>query len=65
MCNKKGQKIAKKAPRKSGFGGRQVGAFSIFWLRHTGIPFSFWRFFAFLRKKARLRGWCNTTPVRR
>jgi len=49
---------------KTGFGGRQVGAFSIFRPGHTGIPFIFWRFFAFFRKIGRLRGWCNTTPVR-
>jgi len=55
---------AQNRPPKSGLGDRQVGAFSVFGVWHTGIPFIFWRFFAFLRKIGRLRGWCNTTPVR-
>jgi len=43
---------------------RQVGAFSVFGLGHTGIPFIFCCFFAFFRFFCRFRGWCNTTPVR-
>jgi len=55
--------MTKKGPPKSGLGDRQVGAFSVFWPRDTGIPFIFWAFFDFFQKIARLRGWCNITPV--
>jgi len=60
--DQKCQKRAKKQAPKSGLGDRQVGAFSVFWLRDTGIPFIFWRFWAFFQKIVRLRGWCNITP---
>jgi len=56
------QKRARKQPPKSGLGDRQVGAFSVFRLRDTGIPFIFWPFSLFFRKNGRLRGWCNTGP---
>jgi len=48
--------------QKSGFGGRQVGAFSVFRSGDTGIPFIFWQKTLFFHKIARLRGWCNITP---
>jgi len=60
---KKDQKMTKKQPPKSGLGDRQVGAFSVFWPRDTGIPFIFRPFLLFFHKIARLRGWCNTTRV--
>jgi len=60
---KMGRKRARKWPQKRGLGGRQVGAFSVFRARHTGIPFIFWRFSLFFQKIDRLRGWCNITPV--
>jgi len=56
------QKRAQKQPPKSGLGDRQVGAFSVFRLRDTGIPFIFWPFWLFFQKNGRLRGWCNTGP---
>jgi len=54
--SKIGPKMTKKGPPKSGLGDRQVGAFSVFWPRDTGIPFIFWAFFDFFQKIARLRG---------
>jgi len=57
------QKRARKQAPKSGLGDRQVGAFSVFRLRDTGIPFIFWPFWLFFQKNARLRGWCNTEGV--
>jgi len=57
-----GQKTSKNSPQKSGLGGRQVGAFSVFGARHTGIPFIFSLKTLFFRKMSRFRGWCNTTP---
>jgi len=56
--------MAQKQPPKSGLGGRQVGAFSVFWPGHTGIPFIFSAFLLFFHYFARFRGWCNITPVR-
>jgi len=50
------EKYTKKGLPKSGLGDRQVGAFSVFGVRHTGIPFIFWPFFAFFRKIDRFRG---------
>jgi len=35
------RKYGQNHPQKSGFGDRQVGAFSVFWLGDTGIPFIF------------------------
>jgi len=54
-------KPQKRVP-KSGFGDRQVGAFSVFRARHTGIPFIFWPKSRFFQKTEQFRGWCNTTP---
>jgi len=56
------RKRCKKQPPKSGLGDRQVGAFSVFRARHTGIPFIFRPKSLFFRKICRFRGWCNTTP---
>jgi len=53
---KKDQKMTKKQPPKSGLGDHQVGAFSVFWPRDTGIPFIFRPFLLFFHKIARLRG---------
>jgi len=50
------QKRVKKQAPKSGLGDRQVGAFSVFRPRHTGIPFIFWRFLAFFQKTEQFRG---------
>jgi len=61
--DKNAGKTAKNGVPKSGFGDRQVGAFSVFCVRHTGIPFIFWAKSAFFHKIVRFRGWCNTTPV--
>jgi len=57
-----GEKRAENRPQKRGLGDRQVGAFSVFRLRDTGIPFIFSRFLLFFHKFDRFRGWCNTTP---
>jgi len=57
-------KRAQKQPPKKGLGDRQVGAFSVFWPRHTGGPFIFGRKLRFFQKSEQFRGWCNTTPVR-
>jgi len=61
-----GPKIHDFRPQNRGpklcFRGRQVGAFSDFWARHTGTPFIIWPFFVFFRKIDRFRGWCNITP---
>jgi len=56
------QNKPKKRVPKSGFGDRQVGAFSVFGARHTGGPFIFWQKTRFFRKSEQFRGWCNTTP---
>jgi len=53
--------MGKKGPQKRGLGDRQVGAFSVFWPRHTAGPFIFWRKTRFFQKSEQLRGWCNTT----
>jgi len=45
------------------FRGCQVGAFCKKTTGHTGGPFIFWRFWPFLRKMCRFRGWCNITPI--
>jgi len=61
-----GYKTEKNKPQKgvpkTGFGDRQVGAFSVFRARHTGIPFIFWPKSRFFQKTEQFRGWCNTTP---
>jgi len=57
-----GVKYAKKGVQKRGDPDRQVGAFSIFGARHTGIPFIFWRKTLFFHKIDGFRGWCNTGP---
>jgi len=57
-----GEKRAENRPQKRGLGDRQVGAFSVFRLRDTGIPFIFSPFLRFFHKFDRFRGWCNTTP---
>jgi len=55
----KGEKRTKKGPPKSGLGDRQVGAFSVFCVRHTAGPFIFWPKSRFFQKSGRFRGWCN------
>jgi len=39
--SKSGRKTGQNGGRKTGLGDRQVGAFSVFRPRHTGIPFIF------------------------
>jgi len=60
LMGEEGNKLAEKQPQngvpKTGFGGRQVGAFSIFRSGDTGIPFIFWPFSSFFRKSAQFRG---------
>jgi len=51
-----GEKRAENSPPKSGLGDRQVGAFSDFRLRDTGIPFIFSPFLRFFHKFDRFRG---------
>jgi len=63
--DKNAGKTAKNGVPKSGFGDRQVGAFSVFRPRHTGGPFIFWRKTRFFQKSGQFRGWCNITPKSR
>jgi len=50
------QKWGQKRGPKMCFRGRQVGAFSVFWQRDTGIPFIFSCFLTFFRFFCRFRG---------
>jgi len=50
------QKMAENEPQKRGLGDRQVGAFSDFQPRHTGIPFIFSPKTLFFQKICRFRG---------
>jgi len=57
-----GGNSGQKGVQKRGDPDRQVGAFSVFWPRHTGGPFIFWLKTLFFQKSGRFRGWCNITP---